>query len=264
MIDIHSHVLFNVDDGCFHINTSIEAIKEEVKGGVTDIFCTPHIDTPDVDFKKLKEHFDILKEKIKEENINVSIHTGAEIGPNFNPSSLINKGINITLAGNSKYALIGPFFTEEFYKNSFQAIIYDLQMLKVIPIIAHPERMSYFQKDPELLINFMNQGCLLQINAPSLLGMYNETCKFYAERMLQLNWVTFIASDKHRKYNLSLLEETYKYLKENYNEDLANKILCENPKKILDNIPMVNYDYKPWSETTKEKKSIWDFFKKKT
>ncbi|MBQ7256265.1 MAG: hypothetical protein IJS60_01055 [Abditibacteriota bacterium] len=262
MIDIHSHVLFDVDDGCFHIETSIETIKEEAQGGVTDIICTPHVDSEDVDIEKHRNHFNQLKERLKEENINVNIHTGAEIGPNFNPSILWNRGINLSVDGLNKYALIGPFFTDKYYETSFQTVLYDLQMLKIIPIIAHPERMSYFQDNPELLTNFLNQGCLLQVNAQSLLGLYDEKCETFSNRLLELNYISFVASDKHRKYGFSLMEKAYNHIKENYGEALANKLCYENPKKILDSVPMVNYDYKTWTEPPKPKKSFWSFLKK--
>ena len=258
MIDIHSHTLFGVDDGCFMLETSIQTLKEEAQCGVTDVFCTPHIDTYDFDVELFRNNFNILEEKVKEENINITLHKGAEIGPNFTPSILMKKNIDLTMGESGKYVLIGPFFGPTFSKTSFDAVLYDLQMLGKIPIIANPERMSYFQEDPEQLTTFLNRGCLLQMNGPSLLGKYGETCKEFAHKILKLGWISFVATDNHHPHSYSMLHKAYSHIKTLYGEPLAKELIVTNPQKVINNQPMVKYDYDDWVEE-KKKKSFWGF-----
>lgn len=263
MIDIHSHILFGVDDGCFQLETAMQVLKEENNGGVTDFILTPHIDTFEFDVEKFRKHFNILQNAIKEENLNINIYKGAEVGPDFVPSISIKKGINLTLGENGKYLLVGPFFTTEFNVNQFNSVIYDLQTNGIIPIIAHPERMHYFRNDPELLLSYVNRGCLLQINGPSLLGKYGEEIQNFVNKIIKLKWVTFVGSDNHRPHNGSIMHKTYTYIKSNYSEELAKELMVDNPKNILNNQAIVNYDFKDWIPEKKKHKSFFNFFKKK-
>ena len=264
MIDIHTHILFGVDDGCFLPETSMEVLREEAEGGVEEIFLTPHTNTPGPIIETFEEKKDILNKKLKEENLNIKLHLGAEVGPEINPSVYLNENFDITMGSNGKYILIGPYFTPTFNQNTFEYIIYDIQNIGKIPIIAHPERMTYFREDPELLINYVNRGCLLQVNGTSLLGNRGEECKNFAEKILKLNWVTFIASDTHRSHGCSVMKKTFDYLTETVGEKKAKQYMCENPKLITENIPYSNYDFLEWPEEKNNKKSffLFNLFKK--
>lgn len=264
MTDIHSHILFDVDDGCFSPETSIQVLKEEEAGGVKDIFLTPHTDNFDADPEKIRNNFQILKKLAEKENINIRLHLGAEVSPELTPDAFMSKGINIQMGENGKYVLLGPVFEPVFSQNSFNKVVYDIQIKGMIPIIAHPERMAYFREKPEILLGFLHGGCLLQINGPSLYGKYGEAAKEFAEKIMKLNWVSFAGSDSHRIHGYSVLEKTYQTIKENYGEEKAKDLLIRNPKNILENRAMCNYDFKEWQEEPKKKKSIFaSFFEKK-
>ena len=81
VIDIHTHIIPNVDDGSFNLETSIFLIKEEIKQGITDIICTPHFRRGmfETSREEILENYNLLKEEIKKQNLNINIYLGQEI-----------------------------------------------------------------------------------------------------------------------------------------------------------------------------------------
>ena len=94
-----------------------------------------------------------------------------------------------------KYMLI-EFQTHQFPKD-FDQHLYDLKMSGVTPIIAHPERYKPVQNDIEIIEKLINSGCLIQIDAGSILGHFGKNCKVSAEIMLKRNMVHILGSDSH-------------------------------------------------------------------
>ena len=108
MIDIHSHLLYGVDDGAKTIDESVDIIRNLYKNGITDIILTPHYieySSYNSNKKSNLEKLDSLKKKLKEEGINVNLYLGNEIYINNNILSLLKKG-EISSLNDSKYLLI--------------------------------------------------------------------------------------------------------------------------------------------------------------
>lgn len=257
MTDIHSHIIFNVDDGCFKKETSLDILKEEAEGGVTDFILTPHTDNFNADPVKINAHLEELKKMTQEAGLNINLYLGAEVSPELPPDAFIKKGINITMGHEGKYVLLGPTFGSTFNKNSFNEIIYDLQLKGKIPIIAHPERMIYFQEDPEILVGFLHGGCLLQVNAASLWGKYGEHAKEFVHKIIKLKWASFAATDNHRPHGFSIMKKAYEVISQEFSPAEAEKLLVENPRCVLENKALCNYDFKEWEPEKKKKKFLF-------
>ena len=147
MKDIHCHILNGIDDGSKTIEESIRIIKNAIDNGITDIVLTPHyIENSNYNCNNKNKFYLInkLKKELKKNNLYINLYLGNEIMITKNIISLLTKGEASTI-NNTKYVLIEfPLHNELSY---IEDIIFELVRNNYIPIIAHPERYSYIQKD---------------------------------------------------------------------------------------------------------------------
>ena len=177
MIDVHNHVLFGIDDGSKNIEESINILKNMYAIGYTDVIATPHYisnDLYDTNNKKKKEILEILKNKLREDNIPMNLYLGNEV---FIQDNIDKKIINgkIYSLNNSQYILIELPLNERI--NDDLDIIYELITTGAKVVLAHPERNRVFQQDIKELDNFLELGVLLQGNIDSLSGKYGKKAK---------------------------------------------------------------------------------------
>lgn len=234
MIDFHNHVLPNTDDGSKSLEMSINMIREAERQGITDIINTVHFQHPkmemnpmtldDITFKT-----NALQKEIDSAGINVKLHSGAEVF--FLPNLLEIKENPLCTLGNGKYMLI-EFQVHQFpvgYDNE----LYRLVMSGTTPIIAHPERYRPIQNDINIVKKLINSGCLMQIDAGSLLGFFGENCKLTAQKMLSLNMVHFMGSDSHNDGKRSFCLETAIKISKKFIGDYTSTLVYANPQKLL-------------------------------
>lgn len=233
MKDLHSHYLYDLDDGANNIDESVKLIKKAVENGFTDIVLTPHYisnSNYNKDNKIKKANFTKLKKRLKEERIDVKLYLGNEVYISDNIINLI-KDKKIYTLNNTKYILIELPINNILYEA--KEIIYDLIRNGYVPILAHPERYKIVQDNKSYVTSFINMGVLLQINYKSLYGVYGRKAKKCVKRLLKNNWVTFIGSDTHHSekfYTKNLKKKLLKYLK---SEDKVNDILFNNFDKVM-------------------------------
>lgn len=170
MIDIHSHILPNIDDGSSSIEESIEILKEAKKAGFNGIIATPHYLKPEYNCEKQEKNIliNLLKEEIQKENIDIELFTGNEIYIDESIINMINEE-KVESLNNSRYLLIE--LPMNFEMKYLEDLIFNIQNAEYIPIIAHPERYSYVQKEPNKLIDLIREGCIISIK----LWKYNWT-----------------------------------------------------------------------------------------
>lgn len=232
MVDIHTHILFDVDDGAQNVEDTIELLKEAEKVGFTKVICSSHYMegyfTVDLDDRVSK-----LNEIKCKDDSNVEVYLGNEIFIIDNIPSLI-KDKKAASLNNSKYVLFElPFNIKPL---NLMDMIYQLQACNYVPILAHPERYAYFYKTPEIYENLVENGVLLQINYGSLIGQYGKTAKMIAEKLLKANLVYFIATDVHRPQTIySEVPKIIEYLKELVGEEKANQLTTINPNLVIEN-----------------------------
>ncbi|MBI96373.1 hypothetical protein CL656_04440, partial [bacterium] len=163
-------------------------------------------------------------------NININIHLGAEVFFNFNLLDIIDNPL--TTFGNGKYMLIE--FQTFMMPKGYEKHLYDLKISGVTPIIAHPERYRPIQNNIEIIEKLINSGCLIQIDAGSILGHFGKKCKTLAEIMLKKNMVHIIGSDSHGigKRNFCL-KDSVKQAQKIIDYDITPLIL-DNPRNLID------------------------------
>ena len=198
MIDIHSHIINEIDDGSKSIEMTITMLKKAEISGTKSIVATPHFMRGrfDVEYSEVLKRVEELKKVAADNNIDINIYAGQEVYYSSNLMEYFNDKCIGTING-SRYMLIElPML--EFNLDEVIDTIYELQIRKIVPIIAHPERYKQFIKKPSMINALIKEGMLFQLNAGSITGNFGKDVKKTAQKFLEHNVYSFIGSDAHR------------------------------------------------------------------
>lgn len=240
MIDIHSHIVFDVDDGPKTLEESLSLIEESYRQGVRIIVSTSHrrkgmFETPeDIIFK----NFSIVKHEAEKRFEHLQILYGGEL---YYTSDMLEKLKlkQIPTLNNTKFALI-EFSMQTSWKDIHTALS-NVLMLGITPVVAHIERYNALENQKERVKEIINMGCYTQINSSHILKqkLFNDKHKRFKKRaryFLEENLVHFVASDMH---NLDVrppfLAEAYKIICRDFDKERANQLFIENAQSILKN-----------------------------
>lgn len=235
MIDIHCHILPNVDDGSESLEESIAMAKIAESEGITKIVNTSHCHF-DFKYKKgneLKLELEKFNQALKEENINIEVLLGNEL---YYTSDLIERfdELDFFSMNNSKYILM-EFSPINFPKN-IEDVIYEIKIRGYIPIIAHAERYKQVQEDVNIVLDCIKEGALIQVNASSILGKNGEKAEDTSKKLLDNNMVHFVATDAHSSNRRRpLIKDSYNYILRNYGKEVSEKLFIENPTAVIEN-----------------------------
>ena len=240
MIDIHAHILPGLDDGAKDYETALVMLQTAQESGVTDMIATPHANQRSRYENYVSEELDgrleILKAAARHVDLSVRVHAGMEVFGTPHLPSLLREGKVMTLAG-SRYLLVEFAFREDPY--FMEHTLLSLCREGVVPIVAHPERYRAIQDMPDVLFNWVEAGFHLQINKGSISGRFGRSAAETAHMMLSYDLADIVASDAHdtdrRTTDLSRVQE---YLTANYSQRRAERLLEENPGRILRDEPL--------------------------
>ena len=235
MKDLHTHILFGVDDGCKDISESISLLKEAEKQGITELVITPHYIKSTkytCNNEERKKKFIELQEVAKKENINIKLYLGNEVYITEDFIKLLKKG-EIQTINDSKYLLL-EFPMGNMLFNT-KDIIYELVVSGYVPVLAHPERYRIFQKHPDHIEEYLRMGVLLQGNYKSLYGKYGKEAKKTLTYYLKKNKITFLGSDCHHEkdFKLKKLKKKLKSLVKS--DNIVEDLLENNFNKVISN-----------------------------
>lgn len=233
MKDLHSHLLFGIDDGSKSLKESIEILKKASRAGVTEMLVTPHY-IEDSKYNCNNKDKEVLFEKLvkeaKKENINIRLYLGNEIYLSENILELLEKNAIMPL-NRSKYLLI-EFPMSNMYRNTSE-LLFSFINKGYIPIIAHPERYAIFQDHPDYLEKYLNMGVLFQGNYMSLYGKYGRGAKKTLKKLLKNDYISFLASDIHHEDDEFMLDKIKKHVKRYVKSDKKVDDLLENNFDIV-------------------------------
>lgn len=232
IIDIHSHVIANIDDGPVSITESIMMLKMAIRDGVSDIILTPHLVYRGdiINFNIYQESFNNLKAAIINEGLDIRIYKGYEVPIIPQLYDALSGGLEVGLNG-SRYILF-EFYLNEITNHTLD-IIKNIIRDGFIPIIAHPEKCPSVIAKPDILKGFIDAGARLQITGASLNGS-SKAFKNTAYYLIKQNMVSFIASDCHDIQNRRPGLLSYKTLVENeFGADIAQALFCSNARAII-------------------------------
>jgi len=202
--DVHSHILYGVDDGVQQLEESLQILEELEKLGFKKLWCTPHImeDIPN-ETKFLQERFLQLKEAYKGE---IQLHLAAEyMIDNVFSKRLSNK--DLLPHGELKNHLL----VETSYFNpplNLEKTLQEIYSIGYYPLLAHPERYVYMEEND--YIKLKSNGIKFQLNLLSLKGMYGKTAQKKAEWLLSKNYYDQVGSDIHSIHQIHALKDLLK------------------------------------------------------
>ena len=232
MIDIHSHLLYGVDDGCKTIDESIEILKDLESFGYTDVILTPHyiLNSKYTSCKKDNiEKINNLKKELNKQNVRINLYLGNEIYIDENIECLL-KDNQISSLNDSDYLLIELPMSGEFL--GYEDVFIDLMSKGKKVILAHPERYFSFQKDFNIIYELEKIGVLFQCNIESIVGSYGKSAKKMVKRLFKERKVTFLASDIHHRKKYDVWDKALKKIKKCLNDE-EYELLLNNSSVIL-------------------------------
>ena len=233
MIDFHTHIIPNIDDGSRNIEETLILIKEAEQAGFKKIISTSHYiegyyETENID---RQVWIDALNEKIKEQNMKMELYLGSEIYFTDNIINLIKEGKAASING-SKYLLFEmPLNAKPL---NLYDMIYEVLRCKMIPILAHPERYSFVQNDTNLILDLIEKGVLMQCNFGSFIGVYGSKAQSVAKELLQRNMVHFLGTDVHRPNTIyPKIPKVLDLLKKYTNKEKIFELTELNPETVI-------------------------------
>lgn len=205
-VDMHSHLLPELDDGVKTIEESIELIKELSNLGYKKLICTPHIiaDMYPNTAETILPQLAIVQKAVADAGIPVTIEAAAEYMVGLEMEQDLKDGKQLLSFGD-RHILIEMSYIAP--SPNMEQVIFQLCLRGYKPVLAHPERYNYYKGQLEYYQRFIDLGCLLQINLLSLAGYYGKFSKHVAEKLLNENMVSLVGTDMHHATHLRALQE---------------------------------------------------------
>lgn len=232
MIDIHNHSLFGIDDGPKDLEISLAMLKIAQNDGIKEIVLTPHIaEEFRYELDLVKENFEVLKEKTKQEHIEIKLHLGFEVRIDKDLIKKYEDKINIlTINEMGKYILLEfPFLDIPLY---YKEIIKYFTSQDITPIIVHPFRNRKIFSNISFLEELSNLGVLFQFNSDDVL---NKNVFPLFIKVFKKNLVHFVSSDTHSlDLRPPILSSSYKIIEKKFGNNISNKIFYDNPLKVVE------------------------------
>lgn len=235
MVDLHSHVLYGLDDGARTIEDSVAMAGLAASCGTTDLVCSPHAN-----------HQYAYEPAVVDERIaalqslagnGIRIHRGCDLHLSYNNIRDACDHPAKYSINRSSYQLVE--FPDYLNIGTAYAMLAELQRAGLIPIITHPERNPVLSEHVDQLGEWVERGCLLQVTASSLLGGFGPRALRCSETLIGKGLVHFISSDGHdMTHRPPRLDLARHWLTGNYGAEYAELLVELNPASVLRDQPV--------------------------
>ncbi len=238
LVDIHSHILPALDDGAQNFRDALDMLKMAAEGGTTDIVATPHA--------SLEFRFDAalveaaIAELQQRCGSRIRIHSGCDL-------HLTVENIRTVLQEPSRYTINHRNYLlvelPEFFAPAVMGEVFrQMRAVGIIPVITHPERHPFLAEHIDLLDQWVEKECLVQLTAQSLLGGFGRHPRKAAAKLLDRGLVHFVASDAHDTlHRPPLLADAFAHVAKAQGREVAEILFVANPKATLAGLPVTRF-----------------------
>ncbi len=235
MIDFHTHILPNIDDGSKSIEETFHLLQEAKQAGFESIILTPHYIENYYETNKPEREVWVkaIMENLKAKGVDINLYLANEIYISENIIKLLEEGKAATINETSYVLFEMPLNNEPL---NLYNVIYSLQENKIVPILAHPERYSFIQKEPDLVYELIQKGCLMQANYGSIIGLYGSKAQIIVQKLLETNQIHFLGSDVHKEKSIyPKIPEALNKIEQIIGPEKLEQLTTTNPKLVLSN-----------------------------
>jgi protein-tyrosine phosphatase len=255
LIDIHSHILYGVDDGAKDLGESLDMAGVAQNDGISIMVATPHVlpGNSSLSKREIVKRVEWLNIDLDKRRFDIIILPGAEyrLDPNL-PQALARSEL-LTINNAKRYVLIE--LPSSLIPPNTESILYEIQLQGVTPIIAHPERNAYLSKHPEMLSTFTGRGILNQITSSSITGLFGQEVQKTALKIIGNGEAHLLASDGHSTTGRApLLSKAFQLIERKWGHELAYALCYDNPFRIIEGKPV---NALPAQEKPKGWKAFW-------
>lgn len=230
MVDIHSHIVYGVDDGAKTLEDSLAMLEVAARCGTTDIVATPHSDN------KYQYNPELIAERIAELQAAVGdkirIHRGCDFHLHFdNIRGCEEERSRFTING-ERYLMVE--FADTSIPRNIAYVFQDMLRRDITPVITHPERNALLMGRVGEMVEWVRFGCLIQVTAMSFTGRFGKKAQEAAKKLMRHRMVHFVASDAHdTEFRPPDLREARDIVASEYGEGTAELLFDTNPRMTL-------------------------------
>jgi len=233
MIDLHSHILPGIDDGAQDLGVALAMARIAAADGIATMVCTPHIypgmydnDAPGIRraVTELQAHLDLA-------GIDLRLMSGADVHLQPDLLACVREDRVPTIAG-SRYLLLEP--PHHVAPPRFEEEVFELMAAGLVPVITHPERLSWVEANYELFVRLVDRGCWMQITAGALTGRFGRRVRYWGDRFVSEGNAHLLATDAHDPQRRPpLLAEAREAAAALVGSEQATHMVCTRPAIIL-------------------------------
>jgi protein-tyrosine phosphatase len=256
LIDLHSHLLPGIDDGSKDLAMSLAMARVAAADGISTIACTPHI-LPGVYHNSgpaIRKAVARLAESIAKAGIPITLVSGADVHIAPDLDLQLRDGRALTL-NDSRYLLLEP--PHHVLPPRLKDLIFGLQAAGYVPILTHPERLSWVEGHYDLIGRLVSSSVLMQITAGSVMGRFGRRPRYWAERMLDEGLCHLLATDAHNtEQRPPRMAEARDVVAQRLGDDEAINLVLRRPQGILNNLSPAELPPLPQAKAWQEGSSV--------
>jgi protein-tyrosine phosphatase len=235
MVDIHSHILWELDDGSGSVEESIAMMQVARESGTTDIVASPH---SNAEFAYRPE---LVDQRIRELTALTGgaprVLRGCDFHLSFdNIDHLLDEPGTYTINGKQYLLVECPDFH---VGKHTEIVLRRLVDAGIVPVVTHPERNPVLRRELSRVGEWVELGCLVQVTALSVTGGFGGAAGAACNKLLDRGMVHVVASDAHDPEHRSPnLDKAHKAIRSRYGDDAAEILFTENPRSIIEGLPV--------------------------